>query len=57
MLERFIELKDTLSQINAADAMADMQVKYETQKKENTIIQQQLDLAKKNNLTQILKLL
>lgn len=50
MLERFIELKDTLSQINAADAMADMQVKYETQKKENTIIQQQLDLAKKNNL-------
>lgn len=50
MLEEMIVIKDTINQINAADAMADMEVKYETQKKENTIIQQQLDLSKKNNL-------
>lgn len=50
MLEQLIAIKDTLYETNAADAMADMQVKYETQKKENTIIQQQLDLSKKNNL-------
>ncbi len=50
MLQNLIAIKDTLYEVNAADAMADMQVKYETQKKENTIIQQQLDLSKKNNL-------
>jgi signal transduction histidine kinase len=50
MLEEMIVTKDTLSQMNAADAMADIQVKYETQKKENTIIQQKLDLSTKNNL-------
>lgn len=50
MLEDMLSIKDTLNQINAADAMADMQIKYETQKKENTIIQQKLDLSKKNLL-------
>lgn len=50
MLEKFIATNDTLNQLNAASAMAAMQVQYETQKKENTIIQQQLDLSKKNNL-------
>ncbi len=50
MLQKLISIKDTLYEVNAADAIADMQVKYETQKKENTIIQQQLDLSKKNNL-------
>lgn len=50
MLEEMIVTKDTLNQINAADAMANIQVKYETQKKENTIIQQKLDLTKKNLL-------
>ena len=50
MLQKLISIKDTLYELNAADAMADIQVKYETQKKENTIIQQKLDLSAKNNL-------
>ena len=50
LLEEMIVTKDTINQMNAADAMADMLVKYETQKKENTIIQQKLDLSSKNNL-------
>lgn len=49
-LEKMISAKDSFYEINSADAIADFQVKYETQKKENTIIQQQLDLSKKNIL-------
>ncbi|HRH61094.1 MAG TPA: sensor histidine kinase, partial [Chitinophagaceae bacterium] len=33
---------------NSAEALAEMQTRYEVQKKENTIIQQQYDLTKKN---------
>lgn len=49
-LEKMLAVKDSFYEINSAEAIADLQVKYETQKKENTIIQQQLDLSKKNNL-------
>ncbi len=50
LLEEMLELTDSIGQINAADALADMQVKYETQKKENTIIQQKFDINRKNIL-------
>ena len=49
-LERIISAKDSFYLANSAEAIAEMQTKYEVQKKENTIIQQQLSLAKKNNL-------
>ena len=47
-LNRIIELKDTLYARNSAEALAEMQTKYDVQKKENTIIQQQYGLTKKN---------
>lgn len=47
-LDTLIMLKDSLYKKNSADALAEMQTKYEVQKKENTIIQQHYDLAKKN---------
>lgn len=50
ILERIITLKDSVYQINSAEAIAEMQAKYEVQKKENTIIQQKYDLTKKNFL-------
>lgn len=49
-LERIISAKDSFYLANSAEAIAEMQTKYEVQKKENTIIQQQLSLVKKNNL-------
>lgn len=48
ILDTIIMLKDSLYKKNSADALAEMQTKYEVQKKENTIIQQHYDLAKKN---------
>lgn len=47
-LDTIILLKDSLYKKNAAVALAEMQAKYELQKKENTIIQQHYDLAKKD---------
>jgi two-component system NarL family sensor kinase len=47
-LDTIITLKDSLYKKNSADALAEMQTKYEVEKKENTIIQQHYDLAKKN---------
>ncbi len=47
-LEKIVALKDSLYQNNSAEAMADLQTKYEVQKKENTIIHQQFDLVKKD---------
>lgn len=47
-LSKIIDLKDSLYRRNSAEALAEMQTKYEVQKKENTIIQQQYDLTKKN---------
>lgn len=47
-LDTVIQLKDSLYKKNSADALAEMQTKYEVQKKENTIIHQQYDIAKKD---------
>jgi len=47
-LEDFVILKDSIYGKNSAEALAEMQTKYDVQKKENTIIQQQYDLTKKN---------
>ncbi len=47
-LDTLIVLKDSLYKKNSAEALAEMQTKYEVQKKENTIIQQQYDITKKN---------
>jgi signal transduction histidine kinase len=49
-LEKIIELKDSVYQANSAQTLAEMRAKYELQKKENTIIRQQLDLNRKNYL-------
>jgi signal transduction histidine kinase len=49
-LEQLMTLKDSLYQQNSAEALAEMKTKYEVQKKENTIIRQQLDLVKKDYL-------
>lgn len=49
MLEHIIVAKDSLYEYNSAQAIAELQTQYEVQKKENTIIQQQLDITKKNN--------
>ncbi|QEC67044.1 hypothetical protein FRZ67_06975 [Panacibacter ginsenosidivorans] len=48
VLEQIISLKDSIYKTNSAEALAEMQAKYEVQKKENTIIQQKYDLTKKN---------
>jgi len=48
-LENIIAAKDTLYQINSAEAIAEIQTKYEVQQKENIIIQQELALAQRNN--------
>lgn len=47
-LETLLAVKDSVYEKNSADAMAEMQTKFEVQKKENTIIQQRYDLATKN---------
>jgi signal transduction histidine kinase len=48
VLEDIIALKDAVFEKNTASALVEMQAKYEVQKKENTIIKQQLDLVTKN---------
>lgn len=48
LLEQIISLKDSVYKVNSAEALAEMQAKYDVQKKENTIIQQKYDLTKKN---------
>lgn len=47
-LERIISAKDSLYQANSAQALAELQNSYEVQKIENTVIQQKLDLTRKN---------
>lgn len=47
-LERFIVLADSANQMNAADKIADIQTKYEVQKKETLIAKQKLDLFQRN---------
>ena len=45
-----IEARDGFYEQDLAKTSAELQTKYEVQKKETTIVQQQLDLVKKNNL-------
>jgi signal transduction histidine kinase len=49
-LEKLIAAKDAFYAANSARAIAELQTKYEVQKKENTIIQQKLDITQKNYL-------
>ncbi|MET0464768.1 MAG: ATP-binding protein [Chitinophagaceae bacterium] len=48
MLEDIIAAKDSFYQTNSAEALAEVQTKYEVQKRENTIVQQQLNIARSN---------
>lgn len=48
VMETVVNLKDSIYQINSAEALAQIQAKYNLQKKENIIIQQKLDLVRKN---------
>ena len=50
VLEEIIILKDTLSEINKSEAIAEIQTKYNVEQKENTIIKQQLQLTRRNYL-------
>lgn len=50
VLETIINLKDAVFEKNSAQALAEMQTKYQLQKKENTIILQKLDLSRKDYL-------
>jgi signal transduction histidine kinase len=47
-LEKIVTAKDSLYEINSADAIAEIETKYEVQKRENTIIEQKLQLSQKN---------
>ncbi len=49
-LEELLVAKDSLSQWKQEEAIADVQTKYEVEKKDNTIIRQQLTISRKNNL-------
>ncbi len=43
-----INLQDSLYRVNTAEKVTEMEAKYDLQKKQTTIIQQQYDLSKKN---------
>lgn len=49
-LLELINAKDAFYEINSAKAIAELQTKYEVQKKESTIIKQKLDLTRQNYL-------
>lgn len=49
-LERLISLNDSLYKKNTADALAEIQAKYDVQKKNNIIIRQQFELTRQNYL-------
>ncbi len=48
VLENILDLKDTVFEKNTANALAEVQTKFEVEKKENTIIKQRLDIVTKN---------
>ncbi len=54
MLDTLLAIKDSLYQANSAASLAEMQTKYEVEKKENTIIQQEYNIAKKRNTIYII---
>ncbi|HMO61026.1 MAG TPA: sensor histidine kinase [Ferruginibacter sp.] len=47
---KLLQVKDSVYKVNSAQALAELQTKYELQKKENTIIQQKYELGRKNIL-------
>ncbi len=47
-LKKLIGVKDSVYKINSAEALSEIQTKYEVQKKESTITRQKYDLARKN---------
>lgn len=47
-LKKLVDLKDSIFSANSAEALGELQTKYDVQKKENTIIQQKYDLGRKN---------
>lgn len=47
-LEELLAAKDSLYEANSVEAIAELQTKYEVQKKENTILQQKFDIQRKN---------
>lgn len=49
-LEQIIKAKDVFYTINSERALAELQTQYELQQKENTIIQQQLDLIRRERV-------
>jgi signal transduction histidine kinase len=49
-LEQYLKATDSSNKVNAADKIADIETKYEVQKKETLIAKQQLDLLKQNIL-------
>jgi two-component system, NarL family, sensor kinase len=50
VLKEKIELQDSTYKVNTAEAVTEMEAKYDLQKKETTILQQKYDLARKNYL-------
>ena len=48
ILEKIITIKDSVYQKNSAQSLAELETKYEVEKKERTIIGQQLSIVKKN---------
>lgn len=50
VLKERLELQDSMYRVNTAESVTEMETKYDVQKKQNTIIHQQYDLAKKNYL-------
>jgi signal transduction histidine kinase len=47
-LENYHDTKDSAAKVNSAAAIEDLQLKYESQRKENTILRQQFELKRKN---------
>lgn len=45
-----MSIKDSLNKKNSADELNSLQVQYDAQKKENTIVRQKLDIIQRNNL-------
>lgn len=50
VLQKIIELKDSVYTKNSAEAIAELQTRYELEKKENLIMRQKLAITRKNSL-------
>ncbi len=56
-LEKIINASDSFYQVNSAEAIAELQTKYEVQKKENTIMQQTMAINRKNSRFYVLTII